>query len=87
LTPYSVPPMFRAHTSGPIVARVSMTTVEGRAVLYSVVRCANCGRRIMDVPGDPEIRTRIVGENNASGIGRVVPCIKCRAYTEVIECE
>jgi hypothetical protein len=39
----------------------------------------------MDVPGKPDILTRLVGADRASGQGRVVPCIKCRCYTEVIE--
>ena len=39
----------------------------------------------MDVPGDPEIRIRMVGENVASGAGRVVNCYRCKAHLEVIE--
>ena len=67
------------------MARVSMTVIGERAIVYSIVRCPNCDRRIMDVPGDPEIVTRIVDEMHASGLGRVVPCKRCSNQIEVIE--
>ena len=62
-----------------------MTQVGTRAVLYSIVRCPYCDRRIMDVPNDPEIVVRVVSENRASGLGRVVPCKRCGNWIEVIE--
>jgi len=73
------------QASGPIVARVSMTMIGERAIVYSIVRCPKCDRRIMDVPGEPEILTRIVDEDHASGLGRVVPCKRCTSWIEVIE--
>jgi len=62
-----------------------MTLVAVRALLYSVVRCPECDRRIMDVPGDPHIETRTVDPDRASGRGRVVSCKRCSSLIEVIE--
>ena len=75
----------RQMGSGPTVAQVSMTVVETRAVVYSIVRCPDCDRRIMDVPGEPLIQTRTVTADSASGRGRVVNCKRCNAFVEVIE--
>lgn len=77
--------MFRTIASGPTVARVSMVVIGERAILYSVVRCPSCNRRMMDVPGDPDITTRIVDNSHASGRGRVLPCKRCGSWIEVIE--
>ena len=71
--------------SGPAAARVTMTLMAARAFVYSVVRCPDCYRRLMDVPGDPLIQTRIVEADQASGRGRVVCCKRCSALVEVIE--
>jgi hypothetical protein len=62
-----------------------MTVMAMRAVCYSVVRCPECDRRIMDVPGKPLILTRLVDANHASGRGRVVACKRCKNLVEVIE--
>lgn len=77
--------IFRTHASGPVAARVTMTVVAIRAAFYSVVRCPNCSRRIMDVPGKPLILARVV--ESASGRGRVVSCKRCKSLVEVIEYE
>lgn len=77
--------MFEIKPSGPIAARVSMTVVDSRVVLYSVVRCPDCNRKLIEVPGDPDIRTRVVSQHHASGEGRVLHCKRCCNWIEVIE--
>jgi len=72
-------------TRGPIEALVTMTCMAARAFIYSVVRCPECNRRLMDVPGEPHIETRIVDGDHASGRGRVIRCEKCARDIEVIE--
>lgn len=62
-----------------------MTVVGTLAVIYTYVRCPNCKRRVMDVPGKPTVHVRIVDEHRASGRGRVVTCQRCKNFLEVIE--
>ena len=62
-----------------------MTLMAARAFFYSVVRCPECYRRLMDVPGEPHIQTRTVEANRASGRGRVIRCGRCHSDIEVIE--
>jgi len=87
LTSVTVGDIFRATTSGPIAARVTMTIMAIRALVFSVVRCPECGRRIMDVPGEPLVYVRTVAKDQASGMGRIVSCKRCSSLVEVIERE
>ena len=68
-------------------ALVSMTIVAAREVIYSIVRCPVCDRRIMDVPGTPPIICRVVSGHKANGFGRVIKCQRknCKTFVEVIE--
>jgi len=82
--------IFQARTSTPsaaLVVAVTLTVAAARTVIYTIVRCPACGRRIMDVPGEPAVSTRLVDAEHASGRGRVIccPARRCHELVEVIE--
>jgi uncharacterized protein with PIN domain len=56
------------------------------AVTFTDVRCPDCNRKLMAIPGSPRIERRTV-KNDAerSGRGRVVSCRRCSSLVEVIE--
>ena len=72
----------RNAPAGSLVARVTLVVL-ARSLAFSVVRCVECGRVVMDVPGWPEIELR--PEKNRNGRGRLVTCRRCHAKTEVVE--
>jgi ribosomal protein S27E len=67
-----------------MAARVTLTVTGARAIVYSVIRCPNCGRRMVDVPGEPLVSLRTVLPGRASGRGCVIRCDECKNDVEVI---
>lgn len=74
----------------PFVARVSLsvttTTTTTRAFVYSDVRCPNCTRVVMAVPGlGSNVEARTVRDSaSRSGRGPVVSCKRCKSLVEVV---
>lgn len=85
----TAPPVFRVSaTATQPVAHVALVsiTVSARAIVFTDVRCPNCRRRIMSVPGTPVIDVRAVRTDaDRSGRGRVLGCKRCSTLCEVIE--
>ena len=66
------------------VAIVSLSLVATRP--WTEVRCPECARRVMTIPGLVATETRrIRGDQDRSGRGRIVGCPRCCALLEVIE--
>lgn len=79
-------PVFQVTAS--LVAPVALVsiTVTSRAVVYTDVRCPNCRRLVMAIPGTPLFEVRKVASNDErSGRGRVVSCHRCSTLCEVVE--
>jgi len=65
-------------------AVIAVVTIAAAAVSYTVVRCVNCRRRVMSVPGTPRIDCREVYKL-PTGKGRTLTCPRCSVELEVIE--
>ena len=63
-------------------ASITFATV---AVLYKSAHCPKCSRRLMDIPGNPQLDIRIVGDRHPSGEGRTLRCQRCKTTLEIIE--
>jgi DNA-directed RNA polymerase subunit RPC12/RpoP len=68
-----------------LVASVTIS-VTAVVVVYTDVRCPNCSRRVMSLPGRPllDIQVRRT-DADRSGRGAVVGCARCKALLEVIQ--
>lgn len=71
------------NARGPVEARVSQVIVAARVVCYLEVRCPECGYRLFDVPGVPELELR-VADQGAKGEGPVIKCKRCANLIEVV---
>lgn len=76
--------------SGRILAHVTVTVTETRAIVFSYAICPVCNRRVMAIPGSVRLEVVAVASNQArSGRGRVVTCggkhRGCGTMCEVIE--
>jgi phage FluMu protein Com len=67
-----------------LVASVTVT-VHAVVVVYTDVRCPNCARRVMSLPGRLVIDVRAHRtEVDRLGRGAVVKCDRCKALVEAI---
>jgi len=63
---------------------VSLTVVA--QVVYTIVRCPDCRRFLMSVPGEvPHEVRRLMSEAEGSGRGRILACQRCARLCEIIE--
>lgn len=82
------PPIFSASTTSVAPVALVSLSVTARAIVFTDVRCPNCRKLVMAVPGVVIAEVRAVKDNDArSGRGRVVKCNRggCQTLCEVIE--
>lgn len=78
------------HTSGVVVALVTVTITGAGALSFTAARCPNCRTLIMAVPGPlKQIEARAIAHDTPFSTcrGRVVRCPtrRCKTMVEVIE--
>lgn len=67
-----------------LVASVTVT-VTAVVVVYTEVRCPNCNRRVLDIPGNPLLDVRAHrSPTDRLGRGVVCKCDRCKALVEAI---
>lgn len=64
---------------------IATLTCYAAIIAYTEVLCAACGRRLLSVPHQNEIRIRLIPSNNdRSGFGFVASCPRCKALNEIL---
>jgi hypothetical protein len=67
-----------------LVASVTVT-ITHVVVVYYDVRCPNCNRRVMSLPGRPPVDTVAHrAEHERTGRGPVVSCARCKTLVEAV---
>jgi uncharacterized protein with PIN domain len=70
--------------SSTVLASVTVT-ITAFVVVYTDVRCPNCNRRVMSLPGRHAIRALAHrSESDRQGRGAVVRCERCKSLVEAI---
>jgi phage FluMu protein Com len=70
--------------SSTVLASVTVT-ITAYVVVYTDVRCPNCNRRVMSLPGVPLLDVRAHrAESDRLGRGAVVRCERCKSLVEAI---